>query len=170
MNNLYMMKLEPTEEQFNKIMQQVKTLGDKGNIISDTELYDIALKAMGREGKKPLILNEFIVTTGNTIVPTASVKMSRNGENFMEAAVGNGPVDATLNALVKAVNLEQEIVLEEYHVAAITGGTDAYVNVEIRLRSGDILVTSRGIHSDIVMASIDAYLKGVNLFHNMQQT
>lgn len=87
----------------------------------------------------------------------------------MEAAIGNGPVDATLNALVKAVALDEAVSLELYQVEAITGGTDAVVNVEVRLRQGDRVVTSRGVNEDIVLASVDAYLNGVNLYQNMKK-
>ncbi len=163
------MGLEPSEAQFNQILDRVKTLGDQGNLISDTDLYDIAAKVMHLEQQNPLIVDEFIVTTGNKITPTASIKVRRNGESYMEAATGNGPVDATLNALVKAVALDEAVVLELYQVEAITGGTDAVVNVEVRLRQGDRVVTSRGVDEDIVLASVNAYLNGVNLYQNMKK-
>ena len=163
------MGLEPTKEQFDEIYQKVKGLGDNGIIISDTDLYALAQEHMGFKEEKPLILEEFIVTTGNKITPTASVKLRRNGESYMEAATGNGPVDATLNAVIKAVKPEEEVNLELYQVEAITGGTDAVVNVEVRLRQGDKVVTSRGVNEDIVMASVDAYLKGVNLYHSINR-
>ncbi len=88
---------------------------------------------------------------------------------MMEAAIGNGPVDSTINALIKAIKPEQTIELELYQVEAITGGTDAVVNVEVRLRQGDKLITSRGTNEDIVMASVDAFLKGVNLYHSIEK-
>ena len=86
-----------------------------------------------------------------------------NGNIFLEAATGNGPVDATLNAVSKAINPEQRAHLDRYHVEAITGGTDAVVNVEVRLRRGDRLVTSKGVNEDIVMASVEAFLRGMNV-------
>jgi D-citramalate synthase len=163
------MGISPTKDQFDLILQNVKELGDMGNVLSDTDLYEIAQKVIGFKDEKPLILEEFIVTTGNRITPTASVKLKRNSESFMEAATGNGPVDATLNAVIKAVKPEEEVQLEVYHVEAITGGTDAVVNVEVRLRQGDRVITSKGINEDIVMASVDAYLRGVNLYSNMNK-
>lgn len=168
-NNLMTMGLEPSEVQFTQILEQVKTLGDKGNLISDTDLYAIAAEVMHLEQQNPLIVEEFIVTTGNKITPTASIKVLCNGESYMEAATGNGPVDATLNALVKAVAIDQPVELELYQVEAITGGTDAVVNVEVRLRQGDRVVTSRGVNEDIVLASVNAYLNGVNLYQNMKK-
>jgi D-citramalate synthase len=163
------MGLRPTKDEFETILQKVKELGDLGNILSDTDLYAIAQDIMGFDDEKPLVLEEFIVTTGNRITPTASVRLKRNGESFMEAATGNGPVDATLNAVIKAVKPEEEVQLEVYHVDAITGGTDAFVNVQVRLRQGDKVITSKGVNEDIVMASIDSYLKGVNLYSSMKK-
>jgi len=168
-NNLMTMGLEPSEKEFNKILEQVKTLGDEGHLISDTDLYNIAAEVMKIKQPKPLVVDEFIVTTGNKITPTASIKVTRNGDCYMEAATGNGPVDATLNALVKAVALDEPVELELYQVEAITGGTDAVVNVEVRLRQGDRVITSRGVNEDIVLASVNAYLNGVNLFQNMKK-
>jgi D-citramalate synthase len=72
-------------------------------------------------------------------------------------------VDATLNAVAKALPQNQQIQLDTYHVEAITGGTDAVVNVEVRLRRGDRIVNSTGVNEDIVQASIDAFLRGMNV-------
>lgn len=167
--SLVEMDLEPTKDQFDLIYHKIKEMGDAGVIFSDTDVYGIAVEIMGLEPVKPVVLEEFIVTTGNRITPTASIKLKRNREQLMEAATGNGPVDATLNALVKAIKPEQAVELELYQVEAITGGTDAVVNVEVRLRQGEKVVTSRGTNEDIVMASVDAYLKGVNLYHSMKK-
>jgi D-citramalate synthase len=168
LNNLKSMGLKPREKEFSEILEKIKALGDQGNLISDMDLYRITAGVMGFELEKPLVLEEFIVTTGNKITPTASIKLQRNGERYMEASTGNGPVDATLNALVKAVSLEEAVELELYQVEAITGGTDARVNVEVRLRQGERVITSRGVDTDIVLASVNAYLNGVNLYQSME--
>jgi len=161
------MGFNPSKEEFDEILRQVKSLGDQGNRLSDTDLFEIAEEVMGTLNERPFVLEEFIVTTGNKITPTASVKLTQNGNSYMEAATGNGPVDATLNAVIKAIQPEQRVQLDIYHVEAITGGTDAVVNVEVQLRQGDKVVTSRGVNEDIVMASVDAYLRGVNLYYSI---
>jgi len=53
--------------------------------------------------------------------------------------------------------------LREYNVKAISGGTDALVEVAVRLQKGDTQISSRASHSDIVMASVDAVLGGMNI-------
>ncbi len=157
------MGFNPSETEFKEILGQVKNLGDKGESVTDADLLDIARDVLRIQMAMPLNLEEFTVVTGNKITPTSSVKLRLNGNIFLEAATGNGPVDATLNAVSKAINPEQRAHLDRYHVEAITGGTDAVVNVEVRLRRGDRLVTSKGVNEDIVMASVEAFLRGMNV-------
>jgi D-citramalate synthase len=157
------MGLQPSREEFREIMDRVKVLGDNGKGVTDADLLDFAEEAMGLKMEPTIILDEYTVTTGNMITPTASVKMRLDGVTKVEAATGNGPVDATLNAVSKALPQDQQIQLDTYHVEAITGGTDAVVNVEVRLRRGDRIVNSTGVNEDIVQASIEAYLRGMNV-------
>lgn len=163
MKSLKDMNLNPSDSEFNEILAQVKSIGDKGESVTDADLLVLARSVMGIQKELPLRIDEFLVTTGNKITPTSSVKLRLNGDTFIEAAMGVGPVDATLNAVSKAINPEQRAHLDTYHVEAITGGTDAVVNVEVRLRRGDRLVTAKGVNEDIVMASIEAFLNGMNV-------
>jgi len=72
-------------------------------------------------------------------------------------------VDAAINAINKAVAQATNIELDEYGVKAITGGTDAVVEVNVRLKRRNIVITSKGVHGDIVMASVEAMLNGMNV-------
>jgi len=157
------MGFNPSEEEFREVLRQVKAFGDRGERVTDADLLAIAESVMGEPREAQLSLEEFTVVTGNRITPTASVKLRLNGDTFLEAATGVGPVDAMLNAVSKAISPEQRAHLDTYHVEAITGGTDAVVNVEVRLRRGDRIVSSRGVSEDIVMASVEAFLKGMNV-------
>lgn len=157
------MGLTPSEAEFEEILGSVKVSGDNGRRTSDADLLAIAEEAMGERREARIVLEEFIVTTGNRITPTASVKLRLDGVEMLEAATGNGPVDATLNAVSKVLNPGEQALLDTYHVEAITGGTDALVNVEVRLRRGERIVNSTGVDEDIVKASVEAYLRGMNV-------
>jgi len=63
----------------------------------------------------------------------------------------------------KAVQVIEPIHLEQYYVKAITGGTDAMVEVIVRLRKGDRTATAMGVREDIVMASVEAVISGMNV-------
>jgi len=71
-------------------------------------------------------------------------------------------VDATLASIKKGISSLGDVQLEEYHVDAITGGTDALVEVLVKLSKDGKTVTSRGARTDIVMASVEAILNGIN--------
>jgi len=154
---------KPSKEELGEILNRVKKIGDQGIGVTDADLMSIAQEAMSLKVEDPIKMDEFIVVTGNKIMPTSSVKLHLNGDSFIEAATGNGPVDATLNAIKKAINPDFQAYLDSYQVDAITGGSDAMVNVEIRLRKGDRIVSAKGVNEDIVMASVEAYLRGMNV-------
>ncbi len=160
---LQAMDLDPTPEQLHAVFNRVKALGDKGKVVSDVDLYTIAEAVMGLPPVRPLVLEEVTVMTGNKITPTAAVRINLDGAILTEAAVGIGPVDAAINAINKAVGRATDITLEEYQVKAITGGTDAVVEVSVRIKKDDRRISSLGAHGDIVMASVEAMLNGMNV-------
>ena len=155
--------LEPGDEQLKEIFHRVKTLGDKGKTFTDADLYAIALAVMRLPPTPAIKVEELTAITGNRVTPTAAVRLNMNGTTLTEASTGIGPVDAAINAIRKAVSQAADIELDQYHVKAITGGTDAVVEVVVRLKRGDRVVTATGVHGDIVMASVEAMLSGMNL-------
>jgi D-citramalate synthase len=156
------MGIYPDERQLKEIFFKVKALGDKGKRVTDADLKAIAESIMNLPKYRPFKLKELTVVTGNKVTPTASVKLDVKGETVVGAATGVGPVDAAINAVRKAVSIVEPIRLDEYHVKSITGGTDAVVEVIVRLSKGDRKVAVLGIHGDIVMASVEAMLSGMN--------
>ena len=111
--------------------------------------------------KDRIKLNEVTIVSGNKVMPTASVKLTVDGEEVLIAGVGIGPVDAAINA-VNSLDIFDDIDFIEYHVDAITGGTDALIDVIIKLQKGDKIISARGTEPDIINASVKAYISGVN--------
>ena len=157
------MGLHPTDDQLKEIWLRVKTVGDKGKTVTDADLFAIAEAVTGLAKPKAIQLQEVTVVSGNTVTPTASVRLTVNEKEMTGAAMGVGPVDAAINAVKKAVLETEPIVLEQYHVKSITGGTDAMVEVVVRMRKGSKTATAMGVREDIVMASMDAVLGGMNV-------
>jgi len=155
------MELKVDDKKLGEIFRKVKYEGDKGKKITSTDLEYIAKTIMGEEIKHVLNLEELVAVAGNKITPTASVKMTVNGNEIVESAVGNGPVDAAIKAIRNATRgIPFELV--EYHVDSVSGGTDAVVQVTIELKSKDKIVKASGTGGDIVLASVDAMIAGIN--------
>ncbi len=161
-NELERKGLEASEDEIEEIFERIKDLGDRGKLVTDSEWSAILDEVIGRDLEDLVELEELTVTSGDTVTPTASIKIKYKNESFIEAGVGVGPVDATINAVRKVVSGISNIKLIDYHVDAISGGTDAMVDVVVKLTDGKRIIDSRGSDEDIIKASAKAMLNGVN--------
>ena len=149
-------------DQTEKIFQRVKSLSDMGKTVTDVDLQAITEDVLGLDHENLITLEEYTIVSGNKVTPTSSVKLQIANEEKIQADVGVGPVDAAIKAVQKTIKEETNIQLVEYHVDAINGGTDALIDVVIKLKSEDKIITSRSTQPDIITASVEAYLSGVN--------
>ena len=153
--------LDVNEDQLKQICDDIKDLADKGKTVTDVDLQVIADNVLEINHEDRIKLDEITIVSGNKVMPTASVKITIDGEEILNAGVGLGPVDAAINA-IKSLDMFKDIELIEYHVDAITGGTDAFIDVIIKLQKEDKVVSARGTEADIINASVKAYIAGVN--------
>ncbi len=113
------------DDKFNELFTKVKELGDSGKTITDIDFRSIAEAIQGKPTTERIKLLGISVMTGDSTLPTATVKLEIDGTVKYRAETGVGPVDAALNAIQSLVNEIVRIDLEEYHIEAITGGTNA---------------------------------------------
>ncbi|ODS42715.1 MAG: 2-isopropylmalate synthase [Candidatus Altiarchaeales archaeon IMC4] len=155
------MQIVVTENEISEIFNRVKFIGDKGKKVTSADIETIANSVKGVETKKALKLVELVAIAGNKFTPVASVKLLINGNEVIQSGTGDGPVDAALSAIRNATK-DVPFELMEYHVDAVSGGTDALVRIEVKLKSRGKIVTAQGSGSDIVLASVDAMINGLN--------
>ena len=161
--------IRPTDEQFKKIFNHIKSFGDKGHEVMEEDFLAIVKDVMGElpEEEQYVKIDELTVLTGS-VTPTSTVrlKIKNNGDHTERTAssIGVGPVDASMKAIVKCFEPMSKVKLLEYNIDAITGGTDALGHVSIELMDLDTnhIVRSSATHEDIVMSSVLALLKGLN--------
>lgn len=157
--------IHPTPTQLADIVKRVKELGDKGKLVTDADLIAIASAVMGEVVKEEKIVDlcDMAVVTGIKVIPTASVRLMLDGKEYVAAETGVGPVDAVLKAIQKLTNNVEKIRLNEYRLEAITGGSNAVAEVIIKVEDekGNI-VSARAAREDIVMASVEAMINGIN--------
>jgi len=157
--------IHPTDGQLKEIVQRVKDLGDKGKMVTDADLLALTSAVMGEVvgGERIVDLCDLAVVTGIKVIPTASVRLTLDGKEHIAAETGVGPVDAVLKAIQKLTNSLENIKLKEYRLEAITGGSNAVAEVIIKVEDekGNI-VSARAAREDIVMASVEAMINGIN--------
>lgn len=166
--------IHPTEDQLKQIVKRVKELGDKGKMVTDADLIALTSDVMGQVVGEEKIVNlcDMAVVTGIKVIPTASVRLTLDGKEYVAAETGVGPVDAVLKAIQKLTSNLEKIRLSEYRLEAITGGSNAVAEVVIKVEDekGNI-VSARAAREDIVMASVEAMINGINkcLLKNRKQ-
>ncbi|RJS77537.1 2-isopropylmalate synthase [Candidatus Bathyarchaeota archaeon] len=156
--------IHPTEKQLKEIVKRVKELGDKGKTVTDADLFAIARAVMGGVSEERAVdLVDLAVITGIRVIPTASVKLMLDKKEYVAAETGVGPVDAAIKAIQKITDKFVNVRLREYRLEALTGGSDAVAEVVIKVedKHGNI-VSARGAREDIVMASVEAMIEGIN--------
>ncbi len=156
-----------TKAQLTEITKRVKDLGDKGKHVIDVDLRAIAESVIGAlpPEEKVVGLKEVTVTTGITITPTASVRVAVRGEERVGSATGVGPVDAAITAIRNVMKEISALRLKEYHLDAITGGSNALAEVTVKLEDekGNLYI-AKGVREDVVIASVDAMINGINRY------
>ena len=143
----------------NKIFVEFKRLADLKKQVFDEDIEALVTHGIGKKTDK-FLLENLIVTSGTTAVPTATIILKIDGEVFKKASFGDGPVDAALNTIKEITGIK--CTLTSYVVKAITGGTDAQGEVSVGVEKDGMLVTGRGAHTDIVVASALAFLNALN--------
>ncbi|MDZ7849339.1 MAG: 2-isopropylmalate synthase [Halodesulfurarchaeum sp.] len=148
------------EDQLDEIASRVKALGERGKRVTDTDLMAIAEDVTDVDRERQVELLDLTAASGSG-TPTASVRLRVGDEERVASGTGSGPVDAGMTAVRKALG-NLTFHLQEYHVDAITGGTDAVVTVEVTLSRGDRSVTATGSEADITLGSVHAIVDGLD--------
>ena len=105
-------------------------------------------------------LVSYVVNSGNTISATANIKLEKNGVAVTGLATGDGSIDAALLAIEQIIGCHYE--LDDFQIQSVTEGREAMGVTFVKLRSGGKLYSGRGISTDIIGASIHAYLSALN--------
>ena len=96
----------------------------------------------------------------NAITPVSTVRLQVGGDLVEKVAAGDGPVNASFSAICDILKIQCK--LEDFQLSAVTEGVDAQCKANVRVRFEDRAYHGSGISTDIVEASILAYLQAIN--------
>lgn len=147
--------------QLDKAFMRFKQLADKKKNIFDDDLMAIVEEEI--RIIKPLWQPvSFQVDSGTQIIPKATVRLKCRNKSFAESSSGDGPVDACFKAVDKITGVKGELL--DYRLEAVTRGKDALGEVSLRIKLKTRIYSGRGSSTDIIEASILAYLNAVNKY------
>ncbi len=149
-----------TDEQLAQVVSKVKSLADRQKSVSAEEVVAIA-EGMLHEGVEPALrVVEYAAFTGNGAPATASLAVVVDGRTVKASNHGIGIVDASFSALKAATGIDAR--LAEYSLKAVAGGSNALAEVTVAVESGGRIARSRGVHEDVAVASLNAFVAAFN--------
>jgi 2-isopropylmalate synthase len=151
--------LKLDRDQVNRAFEKFKELCDKKKQVFDEDLLAIVDQEIVTV---PEIFSlEYINTnSGSSTVPTATVILRREERTFQDSSTGDGPVDAAYRAIDRITGVPGRLV--EYSIRAVTSGKDALGEATIKVRFEEAEIAARAASTDIIEASVRAYLVAVN--------
>lgn len=105
-------------------------------------------------------LVDFVINSGNIITPTAQVTLEKDDKKLKGLSSGDGPIEAAFLAVEMIVGVHYE--LDDFQIQAVTEGSEAVGNALVKLRYNGKLYSGSGISTDIIGASIRAYINAIN--------
>lgn len=148
------------EEKLDKIYKKFLQLADKKKEVTDEDV--LMLAGADSADKHGVQLDWLQVTTGKGVKSVASIGLDIAGQKFEAASSGNGPVDAAINALKKIIT--KEMNLKEFTIQAIDKGSDDVGKVHMQVEYDGHVYYGFGADTDIVTASVEAYIDCINKF------
>jgi 2-isopropylmalate synthase len=165
-DSLAKMGIELQGDALNSAFLRFKELADRKVQITEADLEAIVAEELGHDLVESFVLDVFEVTGGTVGVPRARVVVIHGGTKHEATCEGNGMIDAAFQAIRQACGVEAS--LTGFTVSAVTGGMDALGDVVVQLESGGTRVSGRGVSTDVVEASVRAYLNALNRLGRFQ--
>ena len=139
--------------------RRFKDLADKKKDIYDEDIIALIDDEVIRENDRIRFVSLQVIC-GSVGPQTAELELVVDGEQRQTKAAGDGPVDATFNAIKEL--FPHEAILQLYQVHAVTEGTDAQAEVTVRLEEDGKTVNGQGADTDTLVASARAYVNALN--------
>lgn len=142
-----------------RVYEEFQKIAQKREIVSSREL-DAIIATTALQVPPAYELETYLVNSGNKISAMAHLKLLKHGRPLEGIALGDGPIDASFLAVEQIVGVHYE--LDDFQIQAVTQGHAAMGETIVKLRSNGKLYSGRGISTDIVGASISAYINALN--------
>lgn len=142
-----------------KVYEAFLRVADKKHYVGTKEL-DAIIATTAMQVPSSYRLDNYVINSGNIITATANVLIEKNGEKLRGVGVGDGPIDAAILAIENIIGHHYEF--DDFQIQAVTEGRDAMGSALVKLRADGKVYSGSGISTDIVGASIRAYISALN--------
>ena len=164
-HRLHVNGVDLEEEKLDKVYEKFLILADQKKEVTDADA--LMLAGADTADTHAVRLDFLQVTSGKGVRSVASIGLDISGQKFEAAASGNGPVDAAIKALKKIIM--KQMTLKEFTIQAISKGSDDVGKVHMQVEYDGSLYYGFGANTDIVTASVEAYIDCINKFKKLDE-
>ncbi len=150
---------ELSDEDAVNVYEAFKRVAVKKKNVSGRELEAI-IASSALQVPPTYKLISYVINSGNVISATANVKLVKGETEMQGISVGDGPIDAAFKAIEQILGHHYE--LDDFQIQSVTEGREAMGEAVVKLRNAGTLYSGTGISTDIIGASIRAYINAVN--------
>jgi len=136
-----------------------KDLADRKKEVYDEDLLALVTDEM-TQSEDTWVIDYLHVLSGTGVIPSATVRLRKDGHDFQDSGIGDGPVDAVLAAIDAITGVKGR--LQDYALRAATSGKDAVGEVSVKVDFDGTVVSGKGASTDVIEASARAYLSALN--------
>ncbi len=148
-----------SEEDGLRVYEAFQRVAVKKQFVGTKELDAIIASAAMQVPPTYKLLN-YVTNSGNIITATANILLEKDGSQMRGVGIGDGPIDAAFQAIEQIIGHHYE--LDDFQIQTVTEGRDAMGSALVKLRSGGKVYSGNGISTDIIGASIRAYVSALN--------
>ncbi len=150
---------ELSEEDNATVYEAFTRVASKKHFVGTREL-DAIVASSALQVPSTYHIENYVINSGNVITATANILLTRDGEQLRGVGVGDGPIDAAFLAIEQIIGHHYE--LDDFQIQTVTEGRDAMGSALVKLRADGRVYSGNGISTDIIGASIRAYISALN--------
>ena len=148
-----------SEEDNAKVYEAFLRVANKKHFVGTREL-DAIIASTAMQVPSSYRIDNYVINSGNVITATANLLLDHDGEKVRGVGVGDGPIDAAFDAIEQIIGHHYE--LDDFQIQTVTEGRDAMGSALVKLRADGKVYSGSGISTDIIGASIRAYISALN--------
>ena len=145
-------------EDITNVYTEFKRISSKKTVTAKE--LDAIIASVALQVPTTYFLESYVINSGNIIPATANITVKKNGEIIRGLCGGDGPIDAAFHAIEQIIGHHYE--LDDFQIQSVTEGQEAVGSAVVKLRSNGKLYSGKGLSTDIIGASIRAYLNALN--------
>lgn len=147
-----------SDEDIRKVYEEFRRIARKKTV--GVKELDAIVASSALQVPSTYTLENYVINSGNIITASAQITLNKDGKPVTGISMGDGPIDAAFNALDQIIGRHFE--LDDFNIQTVTQEKEAMGNALVRLRAGGKIYAGTGLSTDIISASIRAYVNAVN--------